>query len=101
MSATEKLAKVLDELDISQPPAECLLMVLSSRRELITSRGVLRPVQGGTEDTDERVMTSRTVMCECCEVTFVEEGHDVERVIVRSVVVKETKSVGEAQPSGN
>ena len=91
-----KLAKVLDELDIGQPPAECLLMVLSSRRKLVTSRDELRPVQGGTEDTDERAMTSHTEMCEGCNVTSVEEGHDVERVIVRSDVVKETKSVGEA-----
>ena len=63
----------------------------------MTSRDELRPVQGGTEDTDERAMTSHTEMCEGCEVTFVEEGHDVERVPVRCDVVKETKSVGEAQ----
>ena len=84
LSAKVKLAKVLDELDIGQPPAECLLMVLSSRRKLVTSRDELRPV-----------------MCEGCEVTFVEEGHDVERVTVRSDVVKEKKSVGEAHPIGN
>ena len=53
-------------------------------------------MQGGTEDTDERDMTSHTEMCEGCEVTFVEEAHVVERVTVRSYVVKETKSVGEA-----
>ena len=53
-------------------------------------------MQGGTEDPDERAMTSHTVMREGCEVTSVEEGHDVERVTVRSDVVKETKSVGEA-----
>ena len=53
-------------------------------------------MQGGTEDTDERAMTSHTEMCEGCNVTSVEEGHDVERVTVRSDVVKETKSVGEA-----
>ena len=29
MSATVKLAKLLDELDIGQPPSDCLLMVLS------------------------------------------------------------------------
>ena len=46
-------------------------------------------------------MTSHTVMREGCEVTSVEEGHDVERVTVRSDVVKETQSVGEAQPTGN
>ena len=101
MSVTVKLAQVLDELDIGQLLAECLLMVLSSRRKLVTSRDKLRPVQGGTEDTDERAMTSHTEMCEGCEVTSVEEAHVVERVTVRSDVVKETKSVGEVQPSGN
>ena len=40
-------------------------------------------------------------MCEGCEVTSVEEAHVVERVTVTSDVVKETKSVGEAQPVGN
>ena len=60
VSATMKLAKVLDEFDIGQSPAECLLMVLPSRRKLVTRRDELRPVQGGTEDTAERVMTSRT-----------------------------------------
>ena len=64
-------------------------------------------MQGGTEDTDERVltlmvsMTSHTEMCEGCEVTSVEEAHVVERVTARCDVVKETKSVGEAQPTGN
>ena len=100
MSATVKLAKVLDELDIGQLPAECLLMVLSSRRKLVTSSDELRPVQGGTEDADEHVMTSHTEICEGCEATSVEEGHEVERVTVRSDVVEETKSVGEAQPIG-
>ena len=38
MSVTVKLAQVLDELDIGQPLAERLLMVLSSRRKLVTSR---------------------------------------------------------------
>ena len=101
VSTAVKLAKVLDELGIGQPPAECLLMVLSSGRKLVTSRDELRPVQGGTEDTDELVMTSHTEICEGCEVTSVEEGHDVERATVRSDVVKETKSGGEAQPIGN
>ena len=58
-------------------------------------------MQGGTEDTDERAMTSHTEMCESCEVTSMKEAHVVERVTVRSDVVKETKSVGEAQPIGN
>ena len=44
-------------------------------RRLVTPRDELRPVQGRTEDTDERVMTSHT---EKSEVTSVEEGHDVE-----------------------
>ena len=39
-------------------------------------------MQGRAEDTDERVKTPRTEMCEKSEVTSVEEGHDVERVIV-------------------
>ena len=38
------------------------------------------PCRCGAEDTDERVMTSHTEMCEGCEVTSVEEGHDVQRV---------------------
>ena len=45
-------------------------------------------------------MTSHTEMCEGCEVTSVEEGHDVERVTARSDVVKDKKSAGEAQPIG-
>ena len=44
-------------------------------KRLVTPRDELRPVQGRTEDTDERVMTSHT---EKSEVTSVEEGHDVE-----------------------
>ena len=55
MSVTVKLAKEINELDINQPTEE---------------------------DTEERVMTSHTRMCEMSEVTSVEEGHDVERVIV-------------------
>ena len=38
-------------------------------------------------------MTLRTEMCEGCEVTSVEEGHDVERVAVRSDVVNASMSV--------
>ena len=83
---------VLDELDIGQPPAECRLVVLRSRRKLFTRRDELRPVKDGAEDTNERVMTSHTEMCEGCEVFSVVGGHDVERVTVRSDVVKETMS---------
>ena len=42
-----------------------------------------RSVKDGAEDTNERVMTSHTEMCEQsaegCEVASVEEGHDSER----------------------
>ena len=65
-------------------------MVLPPRRKLVPRRDELLPVQGGKEDIGERVMTSHTEMCEGCEVTSVEEGHDVERVIVRSDAVKQT-----------
>ena len=37
-------------------------------------------VKDGAKDTDECAMTSHTEMCEDCEVTSVEAGHDVERV---------------------
>ena len=90
MSATMMLAKLLDELDIGQPTAECLLMALQPRGKLVFRGDELRPVQGWAEDTDERVMTSHTEMCQGCEVTSVEEGHEVERVTVRSDVVKRT-----------
>ena len=90
MSATVKLATVLDELHIGQSTAECLLMVLPPRRKLTTRRDELWSVQGGTEDTGERVMTSHTDMCEGCEVISGEEGHDVERVTVRSDAVMQT-----------
>ena len=76
MSATVKLAKEIDEPDIGQPTAECQLMTPSERR--LVTRCELRPVQGGEEDTEERVMTSHTETCESCEVTSVEEGHDVD-----------------------
>ena len=67
MSAVVKLAKEIDEpYDISQP------------RKLVTCRDELRPVQGGGEDTGERVITSHTEMCEKSEVISVEEGHDVD-----------------------
>ena len=35
----------LNELDVGQPTAECELMVLPSRRQLVT-RGELRPSHG-------------------------------------------------------
>ena len=41
-------------------------------------------VKDGAKDTDECAMTSHTEMCEDCEVTSVEEGHDVERVTAQS-----------------
>ena len=49
----------------------------------------------GGEGTEERVMTSHTETCESCEVTSVEEGHDVVCVTVfsepsRYVISKET-----------
>ena len=60
-------------------------------------------MQGGAEDTDERVMMSHTEMCEGCGVTSVEARHDVERVTVRSDVVNETMSamvkLGIGQPT--
>ena len=78
MSATVKLAKEIDEPDIGQPTAEGQLMTLSERR--LVTRCELRPVQGGEEDTEVRVMTLHTEMCEKSEVTSVEERHHVERM---------------------
>ena len=49
-------------------------------------------MQSGAEDTDDRALSLHTEMCEKGEVTSVEEGHDVERVIARSDVVKDTMS---------
>ena len=69
MSVMVKLAKdPLEPHDIDQPTAEW--------------RDELRPVQGRAEDTDKRVKTLHTEMCEKSDVTSVEEGYDVERVIV-------------------
>ena len=48
-----------------------------------------RSVKDGAEDTNERVVTPHTEMCEDCEVTSVEEGHDVERVIARNDEIME------------
>ena len=58
------------------------MMVWLCKRKLVTQGYELRPVQGRAEDTDERVKMPHTEMCEKSEVTSVEEGHDVERVIV-------------------
>ena len=41
-------------------------------------------MQGGAEDTDERVMTSHTEMCEGCDVTSVEDGHGVDLVTAQN-----------------
>ena len=69
MSVMVKLAKdPVEPHDIDQPTAEW--------------RDELRPAQGRAEDTDERVKTMHTEMCEKSVVTSVEEGYDVERVIV-------------------
>ena len=84
MSAMVKLAKEIDELDIGQPTAECHSTTWPHERRRVTRRDELLPVQGGAEDTDERVMTSHTEMCEDFEVTSVEEGHDVERVTAQN-----------------
>ena len=54
-------AKEIDEPDISQPTAECLLMVWPSRRRLDSRRGELLPAQGGAEGTGERVLALHTM----------------------------------------
>ena len=85
MSVTVKLARdPLEPSDIRQPTAECQLMTPSERR--VVTRCELRPVQGREEDTEQRVMTLHTEMCEKSEVTSVEEGHDVERMTAQSDV---------------
>ena len=67
MSVTVKLAKEIDEpSDIELPTAECQSRTFSKQRRVIR-RDELRPVQGGEEDTDERVMTSHTEKCEKSE----------------------------------
>jgi len=77
MTAMVKLANEIDvPHDIAQPTVECQLMTPAERR--LVTRYELRPVQDGEEDTEERVMTSHTEMCEDCEVTSVEDGHDVD-----------------------
>ena len=47
-------------------------------------------MQGWAEDTNERVMMPHTEMCEGCDVTSGEEGHDVARVTVQSDAVMQT-----------
>ena len=54
-------AKEVYEPDISQPTAECLLMVWPSRRRLVSSGGELLPAQGGSEGTEERVLALHTM----------------------------------------
>ena len=68
MSAMVKPAKdPVEPLDIDQPTPEW--------RDI-------RPLQGGGDNTNERVMMPHTEMCEDIKVTSVEEGCDVERVIM-------------------
>jgi len=55
---------------------------LDDENEAFQEKDDSRPVQGGGKDTEERVMMPHTEKCEKNEVTSVEEGHDVERVIV-------------------
>ena len=64
MSAMVRLAKdPVEPLDIDQPTPEW--------------RDDSRPMQGGGEDTDERVMMPHTEMCEDSKVTSVEEVTDM------------------------
>ena len=61
MSAVVKLAKATCEpCDVGQRTAACQLM-RPSRRKLVTERCELRPAQGGTEDTEERVLALHTM----------------------------------------
>ena len=53
MSATMKPTKELHKLDVGQPTVVCQLMVVPSRRQLVT---LFRPAKGGAEDTEERVL---------------------------------------------
>ena len=62
MSATVKLAKEIDELDISQPTAECHLMAWPYKRRLVTRRDELPPVQG-EQKTPMSVSRRRTLRC--------------------------------------
>ena len=73
MSATVKLTKEIDEPDIGQPTAEFHLMSWPRKRREATRRDELRPVQGGAEDADERVVASHAETCEGYEVTSVEK----------------------------
>ena len=55
-----KLVKVLDELDIGQSPAECLLMVLPPRRKLVPRGDELRPCRA-EQKTPMSVLRRRTL----------------------------------------
>ena len=65
MSAMLMLATVLDELDIGQHPAECQLMVLPSRRKLVTQRCKLRPAQGGSSPCPRRAEQKTPMSVSC------------------------------------
>ena len=78
MSATVKLAKEIDEPDKLRIEGES---VDANEKNSDGNKGPDEVFDEG-EDTDERVKTPYTEMCEKSKVTSVEEGHDVERVIV-------------------
>ena len=76
MSALVKLAKeICESCDIGQPAAEFQLMVLPSKRKLVTQRCELPPAQGGAEDTKElfslSVAESKALICHCGRVPCV------------------------------
>ena len=61
-------------------------------------------MQGGPEDTDERVLALHTIHCRVHEERshFLEEGHDVERVtemmpVTTSAMVKLAKGIDESE----
>jgi len=82
MSAMVKLAKdPLEPHYIDQHTEECHLMVRPFKRKLVTRRDEL-PLQRWSRRHQEHALTSHTEMCKKSEVTSLEEGHDVERVIV-------------------
>ena len=78
MSAMVKLAKEIDEPDKLRIEGES---VDANEKNTDGNKGPDKVFDEG-EDTDERVKTPYTEMCEKSKVTSVEEGHDVERVIV-------------------
>ena len=87
MSAVVKLAKAICELyDIGQPTAECQFRGLPGESWLHVEASSC-PCR-----VEQKTVSSHTEMCKKGEVTSGEEGHDVERVIVRSDVVKDTMS---------